>query len=289
MNHATQHSQSAPPALLDFVLRNLRVKTNVCTLQDFHDGGFKVNQRVVPDHNLIYLAQGRAKWIIEDEDVPLERRDLLIVPPVITHRAVSLTKRVLLASIHVEVTLPAGQNVLETIAPPRVQKVKKNSRLERYWQGVINEWASRQRPEAYLRMRSWARLIVLELLQDNAQRGRLRYEPLDPLITQMLDELNQHLDAPLSLRALASRSGYSPQHLNRLFNKALGMTPLQYQAKLRLERAAALLSEGKLTVRGVAERLGFDDPYYFSRLFKQHFGQSPAEHRDATAQRTVEV
>ncbi len=277
--HVPIAKTAPPPALIEFVLGQLRVKTNVCTLQDFHDGGFRVNPRTVPDHNLIYVAQGRPKWIIEGEEVPLRPRDLLIVPPGVKHHAVSMTHRVLLASIHVEVTLPAGQDVLAMLAPPRVQRLETDSRLERYWRGVLEEWPGRERREAHLRLRSWARLIVIELLADNAARGLLAYQPVDPLITRILDELQRRIDEAPSLDNLASRSGYSPQHLNRLFNKVLGMTPLQYLAKLRMERAAALIAEGKLTIRGVAERLGFDDPYYFSRAFKQHFGQSPAQYR----------
>jgi AraC-like DNA-binding protein len=48
-----------------------------------------------------------------------------------------------------------------------------------------------------------------------------------------------------------------------------------------MERAASLLAEGRLSVAGIAQRVGLEDPYYFSRLFKQHFGRSPSDYRQA--------
>jgi AraC family transcriptional regulator of adaptative response / methylphosphotriester-DNA alkyltransferase methyltransferase len=83
----------------------------------------------------------------------------------------------------------------------------------------------------------------------------------------------------VTLDQLASRSGFSPQHLNRVFRRTLGVTPLQYLNRRRMEHAAALLRDGRLTVSAVGQQVGFADPYYFSRVFSQHFKQSPTEYR----------
>jgi AraC-like DNA-binding protein len=48
-----------------------------------------------------------------------------------------------------------------------------------------------------------------------------------------------------------------------------------------MERAADRLTEGTLTVEAVAAELGYEDPFYFSRVFREHFGRSPAQFRDA--------
>jgi len=76
-------------------------------------------------------------------------------------------------------------------------------------------------------------------------------------------------------------AGYTPQHLNRTFTRALGVTPLRQLTRLAEEHAASLLAEGTLTVKAVAAAVGIDDPYYFSRVFRQHFGRSPAQYRTA--------
>ena len=86
---------------------------------------------------------------------------------------------------------------------------------------------------------------------------------------------------PTTLDWLSERSGFTPQHLNRVFRGLLGVTPLQYLNRMRMERAASLLADGRLTIKAIAREVSFDDPYYFSRQFKQHFGRSPAQYRDA--------
>jgi AraC-like DNA-binding protein len=83
----------------------------------------------------------------------------------------------------------------------------------------------------------------------------------------------------VTLSELAKRAGFSAQHLNRVFREILGVTPLQYLARTRMERAATLLRNDDLTVGAVGKRVGFDDPYYFSRVFSQHFKKSPAQYR----------
>jgi len=59
----------------------------------------------------------------------------------------------------------------------------------------------------------------------------------------------------------------------------VAVTPLQYLARMRMERAGQLLRESHRTVAAVGRAVGFDDPFYFSRAFGKHFGHSPSEHR----------
>ena len=78
-----------------------------------------------------------------------------------------------------------------------------------------------------------------------------------------------------SVRELAEAMGYSVNHFTRLFRQRTGTTPKQYLLTRRLAQARALLAAG-LPVQQAARRSGFDDPLYFSRLFKQLFGVPPS-------------
>jgi len=273
-------SQSVTPAFLDFVLRQTRVKTNVCSRPQT-ENGYLLPSRTVPDYNFIWIERGRVVWVVEEAPRELGVGDLIIVPPGVVHHAHSITRRVTLGSIHVEAMLPGGQPVFELLVPPRVRSVKPASRLGQYLRAALSEWDRDDYAQTMLALASWATLVTLELLRYDAARGTLRQRAIDPLIAEMLDELNRRLDKPTNLDDLAQWSGFSAQHLNRVFRRELGITPLQYLAKMRMERAATILVDGRWTVRAVAAKCGFDDPYYFSRLFKQHFGRSPAEYRRA--------
>ena len=273
--------RSRPPSpLVEFVLQHAVVQTNVCSRQIFEDG-YRLPPRTIPDYNLIFVTRGTAVWVVSDEAIELKNGDLVFVPPGVKHHGYSRTQHMSLTSIHVEARLPSGQDVFELLTPPRVQNVAKDSYLDRYLRTATLEFDRPHRVEQIQMLNSWGRLCALELLRDAAQRGTLRYSPLDPLVMQVMEELNRRLGEPTRLEDLAAWAGYTAQHLNRLFQRQIGMTPLQYLTRLRLEYAAEQLLDGRKTVRAIALQVGYDDPYYFSRLFKQHFGRSPNQYREA--------
>jgi AraC-like DNA-binding protein len=70
---------------------------------------------------------------------------------------------------------------------------------------------------------------------------------------------------------------YNRDYFLREFQKRVGRTPRKYQELKRMERAMHLLDRG-LSVAATGRELGYDDPYYFSRMFKRTLGLSPREH-----------
>lgn len=272
----------ATQPFLEFVLGHAQVKTNVCSCPTSEDG-YALQPRTVPDYNLIFVRRGEVTWVVEDQEFPLRRGDLVLVPPAVRHHAHGPPKPVTLGSIHVEVTLPGGQNVFELLPPPRVRHMSEDSRLSRYLDQVISEWERPDWAQTMLTMSSWSRLVVLELLRHDMSMGTLRQCSIDPLVAQVLEEMNHRIDRPTTLDDLAKWSGYSPQYLNRIFGRTLGVTPLKYLGRMKMERAAQMLVDGRFTVASIATAVGFEDPYYFSRVFRQHFGRSPAQYRDAAS------
>jgi YesN/AraC family two-component response regulator len=86
---------------------------------------------------------------------------------------------------------------------------------------------------------------------------------------------------PLSLESIAARIPASPSHLSRLFKKETGEALTEYITRLRVEKAKELLTDTDMPAYEVAETVGFNDPAYFSLVFKKHTGQSPHRFRGA--------
>jgi AraC-like DNA-binding protein/quercetin dioxygenase-like cupin family protein len=265
--------------MLDFVLHNAKIKVNVCTRQQF-ETGYLLAPRTVPDYNFIFVTRGHIVWVIDGVDHHMHRGDMVLVPPGVMHRGYSVNKRVTLGSVHVNVTLSAGQDVFELLTPPRQMHFTKRSKMYGYFSGFVDEFDRGNESLSFTFAPGWGRLITLQWLIDAARQELLVYRPVDPLILAMLRELDMRAERPTTLDDLAKWSGFSPQHLNRLFSNTLGVTPLKYLTRLRLEKSAAMIAEGRLTIRAIAARLAFDDPYHFSRVFRQHFGRSPVQYRE---------
>ncbi|MDR3139277.1 MAG: AraC family transcriptional regulator [Treponema sp.] len=91
--------------------------------------------------------------------------------------------------------------------------------------------------------------------------------------------MERSLREKLSIDRLAGRLGLSEEHFIRLFHRRLGMSPLQYFTRLRIEAASSFLVDTRLTISAVADHFGFENPFHFSRIFKKCTGLSPLEYR----------
>ncbi len=102
----------------------------------------------------------------------------------------------------------------------------------------------------------------------------------NPWVARVEDLLLSHLTRPdFQLLPQLDKLGPSPSHLIRLFKRERGCPPLQYLLKLRIKEAERLLRATRLPVQVVAKRVGFEDPYYFSRAFRKITGRAPSQGR----------
>ena len=86
-------------------------------------------------------------------------------------------------------------------------------------------------------------------------------------------------DPHFGIQQVASCVCLSPSQLYRRLRAETGLSPSLYLRSLRLQKAHALLEHTDLPVMEIAYQVGFSDPAYFSRTFKQMYGQSPAAFR----------
>lgn len=96
-------------------------------------------------------------------------------------------------------------------------------------------------------------------------------DPVARSINYMLENLNH----PIRLEDLAKLVQLSSSHFSRLFVNNTGQSPMDYFKQLKIQRACSLLDISDLSIAEVASELGFDDPFYFSRIFKSVMGVSP--------------
>lgn len=104
----------------------------------------------------------------------------------------------------------------------------------------------------------------------------------DERIAQARQAIESDFTRPFSLRDAASRACLSSAHFCQLFGREVGVSPGEYVIRLRMHRARQLLSDPTIPVSRVAQLVGYDDAYYFSRLFRRRHGSSPSAFR-ATA------
>src|ERR1700691_1422098 len=94
----------------------------------------------------------------------------------------------------------------------------------------------------------------------------------------------EHLDQPLQVSTLAAQASVSPSHYFALFKRQTGTAPIDFFIRLRMNHARELLESTCSSVKEVAATMGYDDPFYFSRVFKSVHQVAPAEYRRRNGQ-----
>ena len=98
-------------------------------------------------------------------------------------------------------------------------------------------------------------------------------------LRRVTDWMTEHLAEEFSLARLAGQAGMSEFHFNRLFKRATGIPPSQYQIRLRMDAARRLLRETKKSVIAIANDVGYSNQSHFAQLFRKETGLSPTNYR----------
>lgn len=100
------------------------------------------------------------------------------------------------------------------------------------------------------------------------------------MITELEEIVNKNLaDRSLTLNTVAEHFGMNPSYFSRKFKKDIGCTFIEFVSRIRINRALELLQNTDLKNYEIAEKVGVEDPHYFSTFFKKHMKISISEYR----------
>ncbi len=108
---------------------------------------------------------------------------------------------------------------------------------------------------------------------------RSRYGIRNNRLCQAIRLIEENIETPLSNCELAERLGISTRQLERIFGRYLNTTPKRYILEARLHRARNLIVQSEQAITEIAMACGFTSTSHFSRVYRDHFGKSPANQR----------
>ena len=117
------------------------------------------------------------------------------------------------------------------------------------------------------------------LLEFIIESHLIRHRDYD-LLNPVIERIHRHPETELSLQEAGRLMGRSPSTVTRLFRRVTGSSFKQYQTTFKMKQAATLLIQTpSRPVAEIARQLGYDDPLYFSRAFRRHYGCAPTQYR----------
>lgn len=102
---------------------------------------------------------------------------------------------------------------------------------------------------------------------------------MEDAISLSIAYMKAHLSEILTIELLAKEACYSISRYSELFKQKTGYSPIQFFIRLKIQKSCEFLYFTNLNIKEICKEVGFEDPYYFSRMFKKQIGVSPSEYR----------
>ena len=219
---------------------------------------------------IVYLPEGKLRYRFDNRSVIVTGRRILLIPPgkafhFETVSAIPYRKYVLFVS---GVNLPG---ILETLGmtQPEVIDLPETETLEKYF-GETYELLGDQTPER-LHVLAGRCLELLHRLSE-----LLAPDNASPLLFRVIkNHIESNFSRSIGVGDLGREFNVSPRTINRMFNTCLHTTPAKYRRECRFRAACELLASTELSVKEIADRLGYCNQFHFSREFARQSGLSP--------------
>lgn len=222
---------------------------------------------------LVYYKQGQGRLLQCDQQWPYQTGDLSINQPGQDHAdhpdADGIQFCIGVSGCDAD-QLPSG--LFPQLPEPIAQSILQ-----------LQEEMSRNGPRKQAHLDILAGWISLQLL-----RELKTFEPEPPQKPQAQaarELIDTRYSESISMDDLASRLHISSDHLRHIFKRDIGESPINYLIRKRLDVACELLTFSNCSVQEIAQQVGLENPYYFSRLFKKRQGITPTAYRRQTRSR----
>lgn len=154
-----------------------------------------------------------------------------------------------------------------------------------YIQGGISEYRFEDREgymemvlsfTSYQQLRNWFMKKLETSVSHVAKKQQMK---TDSVVEQAKAYIAEHFNKELSLEEMARQIGISPYYLSKLFKETEGTGYIEYTTKLRMDYAKEQLGSTDRSIKEICHDAGYQDPNYFSRIFKKWTGRTPTEYR----------
>lgn len=241
---------------------------------------YRERQFGCPDNILIYCVGGRGHYQTATKTYTLNANQFMILPPGKFH--------IYQADLHNPWSIYwvhfSGHKVKQLNDWMKTEDYVKPSDIE-YNKKIIEQWSEMYNAlEAGYSDKNLAfanlclyRFLTFFLCQPDFIPGNITRNPIGESITYM----KANIDKIISVEELASQLKFSSSHYSALFRNKTDESPIEYFIKLKIQYACQLLSQSDLRISDIADKIGYEDTFYFSRLFKKITGKSPRDYKNS--------
>ena len=241
--------------------------------------------------SLIFILSGGCTYNINDLQYPVKKGDVIACNPGVQHgKTVAPGEEI--TEFHLGLNnicregLPRNFLIAEGACP--IISLKEYEQEFLKCCGDIMLEQEKGEPGWDLMLKSLVMKLVVILLKSmcsekipEREENGLSFETYDKvnIVNAIISFINENYMKDISLEKISRNMYLSPAYISRIFKEEVGESPINYLIKVRLSKAEELLKESVVPVKAVAKSVGYDDAYYFSKLFKKYYGMPPSKYR----------
>lgn len=238
-----------------------------------------------PDYSKLYFITGGTGWIkIDGKEYYPEPGQLVLMPEnVVQSYSVSEGQPYQKYWCHFNARI-GHMEAFRQLRVPYLCKVSDYGRIEKIFAELVQYANSEEVCSGLLakvKMMELLSYYLLELAEGQAGQETiaLRNRPASSWLQPLLQYITDHLDRDLNIQELAEQVCLHPNYFIRMFKEQMGVPPIQYILRVKMEKAQELLVQTEESVSEVARQVGFQDYFHFSKQFKKLVGMAPTEYR----------
>ncbi|MBR2311239.1 MAG: AraC family transcriptional regulator [Oscillospiraceae bacterium] len=223
-------------------------------------------------HGLVFVLSGELTLTLESEVICAPAGSILLQRQHDNYRLEATGDR---DTEYIVISyLAQPEDVMWTLLP---QRCFSTAYPQRYWDlfSAVVELNASYTVCSQTRLRANVQEILCCMIQENYHRTLSLKEGY---VEKAVAFMENHFSSPITCDDIAGAAGISASHLRLLFKKRYDISLTQKLNQIRVQRAKELLSSGIFTLAEVANACGFQNEYYFSRVFKQYTGISPGKY-----------
>ncbi len=271
------------------------------TYNDFNPTVFYVSkvrmltEGIYHDHDfteLAYVLSGKGKYIIDGKEYSVEAGDLVICNPGVKHTHLVVNPK----EPTIEFISGFTDFHFKNMAPNSIELrdgsciIHMSSELRQeismHCYAMIAERESNQ-PGRYFMFKTHLMQMLLLVIREISEIEKTdqtgcNFESYNKsyAVNRIINYLNENYEHKISLEQIAHNIYLSPVYISKIFKEETGESPINYLIKIRLEKAKDILqSKNSGSIKNIANQVGYEDVYHFSKLFKKYYGVSPLYYR----------
>lgn len=240
------------------------------------------------NYQLIFAQRGRYRCVLNDTTLELRPKDVLIVKRGDWHEDIFASRLQYLAvnfDLAGNEQSRVGDILFNADVKPEQQIIRGPS--PDIWQLLERMQAESRREDhavahienALLLQLFW--WLVRSLPREHLSPIFLQQSAAQAFSERLLRLFEHHLSENLSAVAIAAKLGISVRTLTKRCQEVAGRPPARAFMRYKMEYAARALRQSEMPIKEISHRLGFQNQYHFSRVFRRYFGAPPSTYRDA--------